>query len=230
MQKDAIIWKKETGRRLPVGLCSFLCSLHVAICLGLAGCQGSRNQTSDPLMGAHPSQSAQPPAPLASAPPKPTAAPAVPPPPVPSSLTSNAALASTSSRSLDSSNDLRIGNSSPAAGNSGGWQGRGTPVAMATSQPASGIDPAARHDSLVARGVSPASGARVASYEQAQAILAARGVKWQRLETWGEAGEWKFSCSIPSRQNAFISRTYEGRATDYLSAVRAVLNQIDQDH
>src|SRR4051812_17446608 len=116
MQKEAGIWKKQTGRRLPVGLSSVLCGLPVAICLGLAGCQGGRNQTYDPLMGAHPSQPAQPPSPVAVAPPKPAPAPAVPPSPVPTSLTSNAALASTSSRSLDSSNDLRIGNSSPAAG------------------------------------------------------------------------------------------------------------------
>lgn len=82
---------------------------------------------------------------------------------------------------------------------------------------------------LVARGAGPFGGGSIATFEQAQVVLASHGVKWQRLETWGDRGEWKFSCSIPNRQNAFISRTYEGRAPDSLSAVRAVLNQIDQE-
>jgi hypothetical protein len=81
---------------------------------------------------------------------------------------------------------------------------------------------------LLARAAVPWGG-QVSSFEQAQALLSSHGVKWQRLETWGDQGEWKFSCSIPSRQNAFISRTYEGRATDSLAAVRAVLAQIDKE-
>jgi hypothetical protein len=81
---------------------------------------------------------------------------------------------------------------------------------------------------ILARGVAPLGSGRVSSFEQAQATLHAHGVKWQRLETWGEQ-EWKFSCSIPNRQNPYLSRTYEGRAADSLSAVRAVLEQIERE-
>ncbi len=81
----------------------------------------------------------------------------------------------------------------------------------------------------VARGVASGS-APVTTYEQAQTILAARGVKWQRLETVGENGEWHFSCSIPNRQNAYISRTYEAKATRDIAAIQAVLEQIEHDN
>lgn len=73
------------------------------------------------------------------------------------------------------------------------------------------------------------NGSRVLNYEEAQAALASRGVNWQRLETWGDKGEWKFSCSIPNKKNAFISRNYEARSPDYLSAIRAVMDQIDRE-
>ena len=65
------------------------------------------------------------------------------------------------------------------------------------------------------------------TYEQAQAILAARGVSWQRLE--GDQGKWKFSCSIPNPQNRNISRTYEARDADHLAAIQAVLDQISKE-
>jgi hypothetical protein len=84
------------------------------------------------------------------------------------------------------------------------------------------IEPAsAQTSSLVISG-------GVLSYEQAQAQLAAHGVTWQRLETTGD-NSWKFSCSVPNPQNKFISRTYEGQARDYLSAMRAVLDQIAKE-
>jgi hypothetical protein len=69
------------------------------------------------------------------------------------------------------------------------------------------------------------------AYAQAQEMLRARGVTWQRLETWGEGGEWKFSCSIPNPQNPSIRRNYEYRAPgEYgLAAIRAVLEQIDRE-
>jgi hypothetical protein len=69
----------------------------------------------------------------------------------------------------------------------------------------------------------------VTTFEQAQALLRARGVTWQRLETGGTAGEWKFTCSVPNRQNPNIGQTYEGRANDQIAAIRAVLDKIDAD-
>jgi hypothetical protein len=72
-----------------------------------------------------------------------------------------------------------------------------------------------------------ASTGRPMSYDQAQAALAARGVQWQRLEAVGP--EWKFTCSVPSRQDQQRSRTYEGRAATYLAAIQAVLEQMDRE-
>lgn len=73
----------------------------------------------------------------------------------------------------------------------------------------------------------PAAG--TPSLEQAQARLASRNVRWQRLEMTPDQREWQFSCSIPSRQNANISRTYEAQASSPAAAVQAVLDQIDRD-
>ena len=60
-------------------------------------------------------------------------------------------------------------------------------------------------------------------------MLRQRGATFQRLETWGDDGEWKFSCAIPNRQNPAIRRTYEARAGDPMVAVRAVIDQIDKE-
>jgi hypothetical protein len=66
------------------------------------------------------------------------------------------------------------------------------------------------------------------SYEQAQTVLAAKGVAWQRLES-GDQGDWKFTCSVPSKQNPAVSRTYEAHASTSLDAVRAVLDKMDKE-
>lgn len=140
-------------------------------------------------------------------------APSSPPPPPVSNSNSPAALAP----SLNTAEDLRIGSKPdppPAPPPAPLFAGPARPVSRPLPSPS---------------GVVQAGGSGVTTYEQAQAILAARGVKWQRLETWGDSGEWKFTCSIPNRQNEFISRTYEGRADNYLAAVQAVLEQIQNE-
>lgn len=104
------------------------------------------------------------------------------------------------------------------------WQPPAQPVVQPASQP--------RPPEPVFQPVSRASASPVpasrSTYEQIQAQLTARGVKWQRQETWGDTG-WKFSCSVPNKQNPFISRTYEAQAPTYLAAVQAVLEQIDRE-
>ena len=52
---------------------------------------------------------------------------------------------------------------------------------------------------------------------------------WQRLDTVGDNGGWKYSCSVPNRQNPTIRRTYEATAGDPVAAVRAVLDQLSQE-
>lgn len=74
-----------------------------------------------------------------------------------------------------------------------------------------------------------AQDSRAATFEDAEHQIGARGPLWQRLESVGENGEWKYSCSIPNRQNPRIRRTYEAKAADPGAAIRAVLEQLDKE-
>jgi hypothetical protein len=214
--------KSRHGEKTARGF-SLRLSVSLSLCLlaVLTGCsQDNRRPPTDPLTGGSAAASsgatlgspAAPPVPMASA---------VPPVPVTGGGTaSNAALASGASpKPLPGGTDLRIaGPNTP-----GTWQGQ-TGATLQTPQPAT---PPAQPVSSV-RGVAPA-GPRVTSYEQAMALLTAKGVKWRRLETIGEPSQSQFSCSIPNPRNAFISRTYEARAATDLEAIQAVIDQINKD-
>lgn len=69
------------------------------------------------------------------------------------------------------------------------------------------------------------------SFEEAQKYLKQRGVIWQRLETWGDQGQWKFQCSLPIPGSPNINRTYvtDPLPSDPLTAVRIVLDKIEKD-
>lgn len=73
-----------------------------------------------------------------------------------------------------------------------------------------------------------AGGVRVRTFEEAQQFLKARGVRWQELQTTGE-NEWKFSCSIPNRNNPSSVRNYEARDGYGLLAMQKVIDQISRD-
>lgn len=186
----------------------------------VAGCVGMGGDSSfatDPLLGGTPVPRRPPGAtPTGGTPAKQAG---VPPMPAPHSSTSTAALAGGVFQPLDARPELRAG--APA----GAWRAPG-----ATLQgPESAGEPPARADTGPAAGFTLASGTRSSlSYEQAQATLAARGVTWQRLETGTEPGEWKFSCSVPNRQNPSIRRFYEARAHEAVSAMRAVIEQMER--
>jgi hypothetical protein len=154
--------------------------------------------------------------------------------PVPSTTTSPAALAAgTNNPSLDPSRDLRIGTgaATPVA-NTDPWRGS---AGATLRQPEPAPEGQPRTDAVpVIGGGQPAvtltstSGA-ADEYRQLQGQLQARGVTWQRLETWGANGEWKFSCSIPNPQNPNVRRTYEAIAQSDVAALRAALERIDSD-
>ncbi|MGE3806883.1 MAG: hypothetical protein AB7K24_19625 [Gemmataceae bacterium] len=177
------------------------------------------------------------------------------PPPPPTALTSNAALAgATPNRTYDPSNDLRIpGRPDPYGIGAPAPTPRPTTFAPPAFNPPP-TPPASNSTGVVlSRPVAPTPTAtptsnrppnptppappppasngsgQAFSYEEAQRLLKARGVNWQRLETWGDKGEWKFSCSVPNPQNAFISRNYDAKAMNYLDAMRAVLEQMDRE-
>jgi hypothetical protein len=157
----------------------------------------------------------------------------LPPQPAPNPATSNAALAAAGSRSLDNGGDLRIANPRPSTGNDG-WVGQapalgGDGSGAVLRRPELAAEPASRRDPAPVSSPTATANSRITTYEQAQAQLSARGIIWQRLETGSTNGEWKFTCSIPNRQNPRLHRTYEARGTDPVSAVRAALEQIDKD-
>jgi hypothetical protein len=203
--------------------------LGAASALSLTGCAlDNRGFAGDPLVGGGPPLAAAPAAqaPAAAAPtaPSPPAPLASPPAPVPAG--SNAALAGSTPQQLTGGADLRIAAPTPAV-DGRPWQAQttGAIVPPVPSGPVPAVAPPAP-DATASRGY---GAGRLATYEDAQAQLAARGVNWQRLETTAD-NVWKFTCSVPNPQNRLISRTYEAQAQDYLSAMRAVLDQISRDH
>jgi hypothetical protein len=201
----------------------------------LSGCAAGDRPAADPdpLLGAvsgRPAARTSTPTPAAT-----LSAPA--PLPAPSSSTSTAALAPGAFTPLDPTHDLRIGAGGGSATGAAGdaWHGRtGAPdVALRQPEPTNGGATPRAVLPVSASGPAPApvttAAGSVTTFEQAQVLLKAHGVVWQRLETWGEGGEWKFSCSVPNRQNPNLRQNYEARAGDQLAAVRAVLEQIERE-
>jgi hypothetical protein len=231
--------KKMPGSRHPAWLACRLFLFPLVLFPLFAGCASEDRPTNDPLVGGPPARPAPGRSPQTVAG---TAAGPTPALPAPSSSTSPAALAPGSFQPLDSNRELRIGNGDSSnvkttmTGNN--WKGQNAPSGVTLNRPepatpeSAPLRPEPRPE---VRGAAPsgaltfAGGNRMMSYEQAEAVLTAKGVTWQRLETWGDAGEWKFSCSIPNRNNPNIRRTYEARSNDSLGALRAVLDQIDRD-
>jgi hypothetical protein len=220
------------------------CLLPAAFCLlGPAGCATEQRPAApavDPLLGGPPLRPA-PATPGSQAAAQPPTAPGPAPLPAPSSATSTAALAQGAFQPLDPNHDLRIGGptAQPTGNSAGGtWRGQSAPtdVALQRPEPTAETPPAQRLQPQPGPTAQPtcvcpppAAAARVATFEQAQVLLRAHGVTWQRLETGGDAGEWKFSCSIPSRQNPNIRQSYEARANDQVAALRAVLEQMERE-
>jgi hypothetical protein len=198
-----------------------------------AGCatESPRSAEVDPLVGGPPIPAA-PAARPSTAPPASLAGPA--PLPAPSSSTSPAALAPGAFTPLDPNHDLRIANGGAAAANppaGDGWHGPSAPADVTLHRPelAGDAPPAPRSPPQPAPGFALTAASAVGTYEDAQRLLRAHGVTWQRLETAGDAGEWKFTCWVPNRQDPNIHQTYGYQAPDPVSAMRAVLEQIERE-
>jgi hypothetical protein len=203
--------------------------------LVLGGCANQdRPAANDPLLGGPPMK--QPGRVAAPAPGTPIAS--VPSLPAPATSTSTAALASGTAQPLDATHDLRIGGA--GAGPVGGTPVSGAPTDGWKGQAPGGVvlrgpetagpppSPAPPRQEPAGSGITLVGGARVASFEQAQAVLRARGVTRQLLELDG--GRWKFSCWIPNRQNPDINHMYESPpAPDPVSALQAVIDQIERE-
>jgi hypothetical protein len=138
----------------------------------------------------------------------------------PADANRNGVLASSGPRPADGTSGLSIRDSrAPEADRStqpsGTWTG-------SESHSNAGAKPAGV---TTASADGAAGGPRVRTFEEAQQFLVARGVRWQDLQTTGE-GEWKYSCSVPSKANANSVRTYEARDRYGLLAMQKVIDQI----
>lgn len=110
-----------------------------------------------------------------------------------------------------------------------GWKGTGSEKPAPGSGTAQLRSPIASNTgSARPAAVGAGPGPRIGTFEDGQQFLMSRGVKWQRLETTGE-GEWKFSCSIPSRPGSTSMKTYEARDRHGLIAMQFVIDQIVRD-
>src|SRR5262245_15598465 len=218
-------WLAEHRRPFAFALSLSTHRLLLLLCSSvlLAGCATDRHKSADPLLGTPPPAALGKPAPVASGPAATNPAPAdksasAVPPPVTTAPGTMAALAANSSRPpADPRSDLRIPDKPAQA-----------PVAL-LRQPESVVPrTTGTPTSLPGIGTGqPAAGSL--TLEQAQARLASRNIRWQRLEMTPDQREWQFSCSVPSRQNPSSSRTYEAQAATPAAAVQAVLDQLDRD-
>jgi hypothetical protein len=223
--------------------------LFVVCLLGLTGCAGGHAFDGDPLTGG-------PPLPRDGGAPAPGGALAnnsqpgaaqgpLPPLPTPSGTLSPAALAGGNVAPLDTRGNIRIADTSAPTpsptSDTGGWRGPGTAASVTLRTPEPTADPGTRGSTpsvivpppVVAPTVTPVGlAAGRGEYEQLQDMLAKRGVNWQRLETWGTSGEWKFTCMIPNPQNPANHTMYEATAAgrNGMAAVQAVIEQIDRAH
>lgn len=64
--------------------------------------------------------------------------------------------------------------------------------------------------------------------DQALSAVTAMNPRWQKLEHLGVEG-WRFSCSIPDRNEPNKSRTFEGEGLTAMMAVQSVLDRARQE-
>jgi hypothetical protein len=146
---------------------------------------------------------------------------------------STAELAAGIHQPLDTNHDLRIGNpNNPNDATTGdGWhpQGNSGGPSIALNRP----EPIANVDSRPSSGPGPSamltSGGATSGVDPLLDQLKSRGMVWFKMEMNAETAEWDLSCAIPNRQNADVQRTYEVRAKDPASGLRAVIERVDRD-
>jgi hypothetical protein len=207
----------------------------------LAGCAPERTAaTTDPLLGGAPLPRNGPAtAPVAVAPP----APLVGPPPLPPSSAALSPAALAAGPTAPDDNPLRIGpppqpSVLTAAPHEGAAPWQGAPAGGATLKgPETVGDAPAKPIAMIAPPTvgappapanAPTTTARD-SYADLQDKLTQRKVVFQALEGPDEKGIWRFSCGVPSRDQAgAVHRIELSAAGDHgLNAMRAVIDQID---
>lgn len=74
----------------------------------------------------------------------------------------------------------------------------------------------------------PADVPSALTWREAQQRLRTMGASRYRLETWGDDGQFRFTCSVPLESNSPINRHFEARAADPMLAVAQVLDDIER--
>ncbi len=236
----------EASDRLLRGLGLLACGIL------LAGCSPERSSRTDPLLGGVPlprnGSATAAAAPVAVAPP----APLVGPPPLPPSSAALSPAALAAGPAAQDDNSLRIGPPPPsvsgppqpsvltAAPHEGAdsWHSAPAAVGGATLKgPETITEAPVRPIAMIAPptvGATPTPGAAPPtatrdSYADLQDKLSQRKVVFQSLEGPDEKDVWRFSCGVPSRDQAgAVHRIELSAAGDHgLNAVRAVIDQID---
>jgi hypothetical protein len=216
----------------------------------LAGCAPERAANTDPLLGGAPlprnGPAAAPPAAVAVSPPTPL----VGPPPLPPSSGSLSPAALAVGGAAADASPLRIGPPPPIPGppspsvltsapHDGGdpWRSAAPSGGATLKGPETTSDSAPRPFAVIAPPTTGGAGAAGFStppasrdsYADLQDKLAQRKVLFQSLEGPDEKDVWRFSCGVPSRDQAgAVHRIELSAAGDRgLNAVRAVIDQID---
>ena len=189
--------------------------------IALAGCTSATNQvaSSDPLFGDVQPRVATP-TPVA---PQQTQAPSAPPPATSRLNSTNAALASAGplqgARPTLAINDSRTPSTPP---NTGSQLAANTKPTQPTVMPLPKQDAPPTVFAPTGKG-QPTTPAPANELELA---LKQRGVLFQKVDNVPQGV--RFQCIVPSKQNRDVTRVFEATAPDYISAVRAVLKQIDE--
>jgi hypothetical protein len=190
----------------------FLCPLSVAT----TGCAPEKVSGNDPLFGG---PAVRPPSAAVAAAPAPAAAGTVPAQPQPPPTGTPAALASGGRGPLDPSRpDLRIGQDPAPAP----WGGPGAATPGVALQPPQPLSPKPAADAQLT------SNSAAASYEQLRAQLVARGADLITFTTNAPTGETTLTCRVPVPGSPSSHQRYDARARDEVSAMRAVLDQMDR--
>lgn len=155
--------------------------------------------------------------------------------PAPKDSTSPASLASGAVAQLDGSRDLRLSDKGDPADtwrktNSGVSLGNPKPVTddkggipeMKPTLPPVPVAPPGGTGFMTARETTSTDAAVLRALEQ-------RGMKGFKLEQVKETGQWRGIVSIPNPQNPAFKQTYDATGADAQSALRAILDQIDQE-
>jgi hypothetical protein len=205
-----------------------ICMLCLPV-LFVMGCSGNRPPKNDPLVGIN-----APPLPKENKgagavaksndrdPNKPL--PAL---PAPSADTSPAALASGGVPKLDGERNLRMDDKDAGKDPAASWRGKSSGVSL--GPPDTPPDPTPPRSSGDIKPVGAVSAAPALDLRQMIASLEQRGMKGFRLDQQRDSGQWRCTCSIPSKNNPSVKQTYDHTAADPEAAVRAVLDQVEKD-